>query len=45
MSPTAKTALSGGRYDGLARRLGASEDIPAVGAAINLDRLMNGGER
>ena len=41
----AKTALAGGRYDGLARRLGASEDIPAVGAAINLDRLMNGGER
>jgi len=41
----AKTALAGGRYDGLARRLGANEDIPAVGAAINLDRLMNGGER
>ena len=41
----AKTALAGGRYDGLARRLGASEDIAAVGAAINLDRLMNGGER
>jgi ATP phosphoribosyltransferase regulatory subunit len=40
-----KTALAGGRYDGLARRLGANEDIPAVGAAINLDRLMNGGER
>ena len=45
MSPDAKTALAGGRYDGLARRLGANEDIPAVGAAINLDRLMNGGER
>jgi ATP phosphoribosyltransferase regulatory subunit len=41
----AKTALAGGRYDGLARRLGANEDIPAVGAAINLDRLVNGGER
>ncbi len=41
----AKTALAGGRYDGLARRLGANEDIPAVGAAINLDRLTNGGER
>jgi ATP phosphoribosyltransferase regulatory subunit len=41
----AKTALAGGRYDGLARRLGANEDIPAVGAAITLDRLMNGGER
>ena len=44
-SPGAKTALAGGRYDGLARRLGASEDIPAVGAAITLDRLANGGER
>jgi ATP phosphoribosyltransferase regulatory subunit len=40
-----KIAMAGGRYDGLARRLGANEDIPAVGAAINLDRLMNGGER
>jgi len=44
-SPGARTALSGGRYDGLARRLGAKEDIPAVGAAITLDRLANGGER
>jgi ATP phosphoribosyltransferase regulatory subunit len=44
-APGAKTALAGGRYDGLARRLGAAEDIPAVGAAITLDRLANGGER
>jgi ATP phosphoribosyltransferase regulatory subunit len=44
-APGAKTALAGGRYDGLARRLGAAEDIPAVGAAITLDRLGNGGER
>ena len=44
-SPDARPALGGGRYDGLARRLGASEDIPAVGAAITLDRLPNGGER
>lgn len=44
-SPGAKTALAGGRYDGLARCLGASEDIPAVGAAITLDRLTDGGER
>ena len=44
-APSAKTALSGGRYDGLARRLGAREDIPAVGAAITLDRLANAGER
>jgi ATP phosphoribosyltransferase regulatory subunit len=41
----AKTALAGGRYDGLARRLGSAGDIPAVGAAITLDRLANGGER
>ena len=42
---SAKTALAGGRYDGLARRLGAGADIPAVGAAITLDRLANGSER
>ena len=41
----AKPALGGGRYDGLARRLGASEDIPAVGAAIAIDRLPNGRAR
>ena len=39
--PNSKPALSGGRYDGLLRRLGAREDIPAVGAAITLDRLPN----
>ena len=43
--PDAKSVLAGGRYDGLARRLGAKEDIPAVGAAITLDRLANRGER
>ena len=37
--PDAKPALSGGRYDGLMRRLGAQGDIRAVGAAIALDRL------
>ncbi len=37
--PDARPVLGGGRYDGLARRLGASADIPAVGAAIALDRL------
>ena len=42
---SAKTALAGGRYDGLARRLGAGADIPAVGAAITLDRLASGSER
>ncbi len=31
--------LSGGRYDGLLRSLGATFDIPAVGAAIFIDRL------
>ena len=44
-APSAKTALAGGRYDGLARRLGSASDIPAVGAAITLERLANGGER
>ena len=43
--PDAKPALGGGRYDGLARRLGANEDIPAVGAAITIDRLPNGSAR
>jgi ATP phosphoribosyltransferase regulatory subunit len=31
--------VSGGRYDALLRTLGAREDIPAVGAAIFVDRL------
>jgi ATP phosphoribosyltransferase regulatory subunit len=44
-APRAKTAVAGGRYDGLARRLGSADDIPAVGAAITLDRLVSGGER
>jgi ATP phosphoribosyltransferase regulatory subunit len=34
-----RPAVGGGRYDGLARRLGAATDIPAVGAAIWIDRL------
>jgi len=37
--PTARPALVGGRYDGLARRMGADFDAPAVGAAIWVDRL------
>jgi ATP phosphoribosyltransferase regulatory subunit len=45
VTPGAKTALAGGRYDGLARRLGAVSDIPAVGAAITLDRLADGETR
>ncbi len=32
-------AIGGGRYDGLARKLGAAKETPAVGAAIWLDRL------
>ena len=42
--PEARSAVGGGRYDGLLRRLGASEDIPAVGAAVALDRLPPGGK-
>ncbi len=38
-TPTARPALVGGRYDSLARRMGAETDIPAVGAAIWIDRL------
>lgn len=41
----AKPVLGGGRYDGLARRLGAGRDIPAVGAAVFLDRLHSAKER
>ncbi len=37
--PQAAPALVGGRYDGLARRMGAEYDLPAVGAAIWIDRL------
>jgi ATP phosphoribosyltransferase regulatory subunit len=43
--PDARPTLSGGRYDGLCRKLGAKEDIPAVGAAIALDRLPSEGGR
>ena len=37
--PQAAPVLGGGRYDGLARKLGGDEETPAVGAAIWLDRL------
>ena len=30
----------GGRYDGLARQLGSKSDIPAVGFAVGLERLL-----
>lgn len=39
----ARPAVGGGRYDRLARRLGAAKDIPAVGAAIWIDRLASEG--
>ncbi|MBV8473674.1 MAG: ATP phosphoribosyltransferase regulatory subunit, partial [Hyphomicrobiales bacterium] len=41
--PDAPAAIGGGRYDGLARRLGAANDVPAVGAAIWIDRLPRAG--
>jgi ATP phosphoribosyltransferase regulatory subunit len=37
--PTAKPLVGGGRYDGLLRRLGSGEDVPAVGCSIWLDRV------
>ena len=40
---TGRPVVGGGRYDGLLRRLGAAQDIPAVGAAIWCDRLLAGG--
>jgi len=43
VSADGKPALGGGRYDGLARRLGAGADIPAVGAAIWIDRSQSPG--
>lgn len=37
--------VGGGRYDHLARRLGAARDIPAIGAAIWIDRIAEGQSR
>jgi ATP phosphoribosyltransferase regulatory subunit len=37
--------IGGGRYDRLARRLGAAADIPAIGAAIWIDRIAEGQSR
>jgi histidyl-tRNA synthetase len=31
----------GGRYDGLGKMLGSKKDIPAVGAAIGMDRVID----
>ncbi|MEC9278049.1 MAG: ATP phosphoribosyltransferase regulatory subunit, partial [Chloroflexota bacterium] len=39
---TGETVVGGGgRYDGLVRMLGGSEDVPAVGFAINVDSLLS----
>jgi ATP phosphoribosyltransferase regulatory subunit len=43
-SPKARAALGGGRYDGLARKLGGAADLPAVGAAIWIERLPFSGD-
>ncbi len=40
--PNGKPLAGGGRYDLLAKTLGAKEAIPAVGAAIWVDRLNHG---
>ena len=37
--PHEKPVVGGGRYDGLLQTLGASQEIPAVGAAIWVERL------
>ncbi|MGH6818140.1 MAG: ATP phosphoribosyltransferase regulatory subunit [Methylovirgula sp.] len=37
--PEGRPVIGGGRYDGLLRSLGAPADIPAVGAAIFVERL------
>lgn len=34
------TFCGGGRYDGLARVLGASKDLPAIGAALGIERVV-----
>jgi ATP phosphoribosyltransferase regulatory subunit len=39
MRSDGRPVVGGGRYDGLARTLGAGADIPAVGAAIWCERL------
>ena len=42
--PQSRPVLGGGRYDGLARRMGAMSDLPAVGAAIWVERLPLAGD-
>ena len=43
--PRTRPGAAGGRYDGLARKLGAKGDVPAVGAALLIDRLRPSGDR
>jgi len=43
-TPSARPSIGGGRYDGLARKLGAAEETPAIGAAIWIDRLPLAGD-
>ena len=38
-NPSKKEIARGGRYDGLLKSLGSKKNIPAVGAAINLNNL------
>ncbi len=42
-APGAQPLIGGGRYDRLLRSLGGKADVPAVGAAIFVDRLANAG--
>ncbi len=42
-SDGANPLVAGGRYDGLLTRLGANAPIPAVGFAVWIERLANGG--
>ena len=41
----ARPLVGGGRYDGLLRRLGAAEEVPAVGCSIWLDRVTDQARR
>ncbi|MBC8465346.1 MAG: histidine--tRNA ligase [Parcubacteria group bacterium] len=40
-APAPLTIAGGGRYDGLAKILGSKKDIPAVGGAIGIDRILH----
>jgi ATP phosphoribosyltransferase regulatory subunit len=38
--PRSGPLVGGGRYDGLLRRLGAAQDVPAVGCSMWIDRII-----